>query len=283
MSSQLYHKIQQFYDASSLLWEQTWGEHMHHGYYGPSGTYRLNRRQAQIELVEALLSWAGVSRAACLVDVGCGIGGSTLYLAEKFTAKGIGITLSPVQSGRAEQRAVAAGLAGLVRFEVADALAMPFAPNSFDLVWSLESGEHMPDKARFLQECFRVLKPGGTLVMATWCHRGTDSWAGELTSSEKEHLAAIYQVYCLPYVISLGEYEQIARDCGFLALGTADWSAAVAPFWQAVMDSAWELPTFLGILQSGPETLRGALALDLMRRGYERGLIRFGLLRGTKA
>jgi MPBQ/MSBQ methyltransferase len=52
-----------------------------------------------------------------------------------------------------------------------DALAMSFPDNSFDYVWACESGEHMPDKARYVQEMTRVLKPGGRIVVATWCQR----------------------------------------------------------------------------------------------------------------
>ena len=55
--------------------------------------------------------------------------------------------------------------------QVMDALAMEFPDNSFDLVWACESGEHMPDKAAYVAEMSRVLKPGGTLVIATWCQR----------------------------------------------------------------------------------------------------------------
>ena len=282
MSSSLYQQIQQFYDASSGLWEQTWGEHMHHGYYGRAGTYKMNRRSAQIDLIEELLDWAGVYEVQNLVDVGCGIGGSTLYLAEKFRATATGITLSPVQASRATERAKNYGLAG-VSFRVADALRMPFKDSTFDLVWSLESGEHMPDKETFLQECYRVLKPEGTLVMATWCHRSTDSLAGNLTEDEQRHLQEIYRVYCLPYVISVPEYEAIARQCGFQNLRTDDWSLAVAPFWDMVIGSAFEPQAVVGLLRSGWKTIEAALSLGLMSRGYQRGLIRFGLLRGTKA
>ena len=281
MSFSLYQQIQQFYDASSGLWEQTWGEHMHHGYYGRAGTYRMNRRRAQIDLIEELLDWAGVGEVHNLVDVGCGIGGSTLYLAEKFGATATGITLSPVQASRATERAKAC-VTG-VTFQVADALEMPFADSTFDLVWSLESGEHMPDKKKFLQECYRVLKPGGTLVMATWCHRSTDSLAGDLTEDEQRHLQEIYRVYCLPYVISVPEYEAIARQCGFQNVRTDDWSMAVAPFWDIVIGSAFEPQALVGLLRSGWKTIEAALSLGLMSRGYQRGLIRFGLLRGTKA
>lgn len=282
MTSTLYQQIQQLYDASSGLWEQIWGEHMHHGYYGADGTQKKDRRIAQIDLIEELLNWAGVTHAQRILDVGCGIGGSSLYLSEKFNASATGITLSPVQAARAKERAQAAGLSARADFQVTDALNMPFADDSFDLVWSLESGEHMPDKRKFLQECYRVLKPGGTFIMATWCHRPLAGKAGQLTDDERKHLAEIYRVYALPYVISLPEYESMADKISFQDLRTADWSTAVAPFWDVVIDSAFTPSAILGLIMSGWGTIEAALSLGLMSRGYQRGLVRFGLLCGTK-
>ncbi|BBD57920.1 type 11 methyltransferase [Nostoc sp. HK-01] len=280
MSTTLYQQIQQFYDASSGLWEEIWGEHMHHGFYGADGTQKKERRQAQIDLIEEILRWADVETATNILDVGCGIGGSSLYLAEKFHARATGITLSPVQAARATERAQEMLLNLRSKFLVADAQAMPFADDSFDLVWSLESGEHMPDKTKFLQECYRVLKPGGTLIMATWCHRATDETP--LTADEQKHLQDIYRVYCLPYVISLPEYEAIAHQLPLKNIRTADWSVAVAPFWNIVIDSAFTPSAIFGLLRSGWSTIQGALALGLMGRGYERGLIKFGLVCGNK-
>ena len=317
MTSTLYQQIQQFYDASSGLWEQVWGEHMHHGYYGPDGNLKKERRQAQIDLIEELLSWAGLPdekdlrESYGILDVGCGIGGSTLYLTQKFSSlpgnnfrsdgevdrnfsrsagqsktdtriTATGITLSPVQASRATERAKIAGLESNVNFLVADALNMPFPDDSFDLVWSLESGEHMPDKIKFLQECYRVLKPGGTLILATWCHRPVGETAGELTDAERRELAEIYRVYALPYVISLPEYEEITRSLPFTNIRTADWSKAVAPFWDIVIDSALTPSAIWGLLTSGWTTIQAALSLSLMSRGYQSGLIRFGLICAVK-
>ncbi len=279
MTLTLQDKIKNFYDASSGLWEQVWGEHMHHGYYGADGKTRKDRKQAQIDLIEECLRWANVQSAGQILDVGCGIGGSSLYLAEKYSASVAGITLSPVQVNRATQRAEAADLSQRVSFQVADALAMPFPDESFDLVWSMESGEHMPDKPQFLQECYRVLKPGGKFLMITWCHRPTPP---ALTPDEQQHLEKIYRVYCLPYVISLPEYAQIAQEAGFEAIQTADWSEAVAPFWNLVIDSALTPAALIGLVQSGWTTIQAALSLGLMSRGYERGLVRFGLLCGER-
>ncbi|MBV6623849.1 MAG: methyltransferase domain-containing protein [Rivularia sp. (in: Bacteria)] len=280
MTATLSQQIQQFYDASSGLWEDIWGEHMHHGYYGADGKEQKNRRQAQIDLIEELLQWAQVQQAENILDVGCGIGGSSLYLADKFNAAATGITLSPVQAQRASERAAEFGLQHKTNFQVADALNMPFEDNSFDLVWSLESGEHMPDKNRFLQECYRVLKPGGKLILVTWCHRATDELP--LSAEEKKHLQQIYDVYCLPYVISLPEYEEIARKLPLQNIRTADWSEAVAPFWNVVIDSAFTPKAFFGLLRAGWKTIQGAMSLGLMSRGYKSGLIKFGLLTGIK-
>ena len=280
MTATLTQQIQQFYDASSGLWEDIWGEHMHHGYYGADGKEQKERRIAQIDLIEEVLQWSEVQQAENILDVGCGIGGSSLYLAEKFNANATGITLSPVQAGRASERAIEFGLQDRTNFQVADALNMPFEDNSFDLVWSLESGEHMPEKQNFLQECYRVLKPGGKLILVTWCHRSTDK--STLTADEKKHLEQIYDVYCLPYVISLPEYEEIARQLPLQNIRTADWSQAVAPFWNVVIDSAFTPKAFFGLLRAGWKTIQGAMSLGLMRRGYERGLIKFGLLCGSK-
>lgn len=253
---------------------------MHHGYYGPHGQQRKQRRQAQIDLIEELLNWGQVQQPQQILDVGCGIGGSSLYLAQKYAATVTGITLSPVQAARATARAREAGLASQTKFQVADALQMPFENASFDLVWSLESGEHMPDKTQFLQECCRVLKPGGLLLVATWCHRPPQP---PLTWSEQRLLNDIYRVYYLPYVISLPDYGDIVQNLPLTDIATADWSAAVAPFWDEVIFSALDPQVIWGILNAGLQTLQGALALSFMSRGYRQGLIRYGLVRGTKS
>jgi len=92
-------------------------------------------------MIEQSLATSKVTSATSMVDVGCGIGGSSRYIARKFGCSARGITLSPKQAKRANEITEKAGLGGTVSFQVADALAQPFADNSFDLVWSMESGE----------------------------------------------------------------------------------------------------------------------------------------------
>ena len=141
---------------------------MHHGFYGRDGKERKDNKQAQIDLIEEALKFAKVKNPKSIVDVGCGIGGSSRYLCKKYEASCTGINLSTYQVARATQLAREQNISHLCKFMVADALKMPFDDNSFDLVYSMESGEHMPDKEEFIRECVRVLKPGGTLLLVAW-------------------------------------------------------------------------------------------------------------------
>ncbi|MDB9525981.1 methyltransferase domain-containing protein [Oscillatoria sp. CS-180] len=282
MNSDLYQNIQTFYDDSSELWESVWGEHMHHGFYGFVGTHQKDQQQAQVDLIEALLKWSGITQAEQILDAGCGIGGSALYLCDRYQAAVTGITLSPKQAARATERAAAAGLSDRAQFQVDDVLNTSFPDEQFDFIWSMESGEHYPDKGQFFKESYRLLKPGGTLLMATWCHRPTHSLAGSLTEAEQLHLASIYKVYHLPYVLSLPDYDHLARQAGYADVQTADWSDAVAPFWDAVIKSSLQWDAIVGLVQAGWPTLQGALALGLMRWGFQWGLIRYGVLSARK-
>ena len=92
-----------------------------------------------------------------------------------------GITLSENQAKRATELAAQQGVAN-ADFRVMDALSMDYPDASFDFVWACESGEHMPDKKRYVEEMARVLKPGGRMVVATWCQReeGTKPFTKEV-------------------------------------------------------------------------------------------------------
>ena len=62
MQTALNEGIATFYDESSGLWEQMWGEHMHHGYY-PKGGPKKSNQEAQVDMIEEVLRWAGVTKA----------------------------------------------------------------------------------------------------------------------------------------------------------------------------------------------------------------------------
>lgn len=92
-------------------------------------------------------------------------------------------------------------------FTVMDALKMTFHDNSFDLVWACESGEHMPDKKLYVEEMTRVLRPGGRIIVATWCQR--DEGEKPFTPKEEQKLDFLYSEWTHPHFISI----QVRASC----------------------------------------------------------------------
>lgn len=276
--------IAELYDESSGMWEDIWGDHMHHGYYDSNSTSSISdHRTAQIRMIEEALRFAGVSddpleKPKNIVDVGCGIGGSSRYLARKYGAKCRGITLSPVQAQRAQALAAAQGLADNVSFQVADALEQPFPDREFDLVWSMESGEHMPDKTKFVSELARVAAPGATVIIVTWCHRDLLPSEESLKPEETALLKKICDAYYLPTWCSTADYVKLLQSLSLQDIKAADWSEHVAPFWPAVIRSALTWKGITSLLRSGWKSIKGALAMPLMVEGYKKDLIKFAII-----
>ncbi|CAA7019531.1 unnamed protein product [Microthlaspi erraticum] len=282
--------IAEFYNETSGLWEEIWGDHMHHGFYDPDSSVQLSdsgHREAQIRMIEESLRFAGVTdgeeeeeekKIKRVVDVGCGIGGSSRYLASKFGAECVGITLSPFQAKRANDLAAAQSLSNKVSFQVADALDQPFEDGTFDLVWSMESGEHMPDKAKFVNELVRVAAPGGRIIIVTWCHRNLSQGEEALQPWEQNLLDRICKTFYLPAWCSTSDYVQLLQSLSLEDIKYADWSDNVAPFWPAVIRTALTWKGLVSLLRSGMKSIKGALTMPLMIEGFKKGVIKFGII-----
>ena len=101
-----------------------------------------------------------------ILEVGVGTGLS-LELYPDYT-RVVGIDLSEPMLKQARAKVKDENLTSVEDLLIMDAQNMSFADNSFDLVWSLESGEHMPDKQQFVNELLRVATPGGRIIIVTW-------------------------------------------------------------------------------------------------------------------
>ncbi|CAK9166004.1 unnamed protein product [Ilex paraguariensis] len=143
----------------------------------------------------------------------------------------------------------------------------------------MESGEHMPDKIKFVSELARVAAPGATIIIVTWCHRDLSASEESLQPQEKELLNKICDAYFLPAWCSTADYVKLLESLSLQDIKAADWSQYVAPFWPAVIRSAltWKGLTSL-LLRSGWKTIKGALAMPLMIQGYKKDLIKFAII-----
>jgi len=287
------------YDAWTRegILEYYWGEHIHLGWYTDEelkrGYLRKNFVEAKYNFTQRMMDFGDVVSASKdtttqkkkkILDVGCGIGGTTRYLAKELgpDTQVTGITLSPEQARRAASLAAERDVPN-AEFQVMDALNMSFADATFDVVWGCESGEHMPDKKRYVEEMTRVLKPGGKLVIATWCQR--DNSTRSFTDEEHGALDFLYSEWTHPYFISIKDYADIMRGTDQLdAIHTEDWAKNTIASWR---HSIW-VGVFdpWPVLKAGPRVwwkcLRDGICLERMHRAFRRGLMQYGMFTATK-
>lgn len=260
-----------------------WGDHIHLGHYG-SPPQRKDFLGAKSDFVHEMVRWGGLDRLSSgttVLDVGCGIGGSSRILARDYGFVVTGVTISPQQVKRA-QELTPPDLA--VQFQVDDAMALSFPDASFDVVWSIEAGPHMPDKAIFAKELMRVLKPGGVLVVADWNQR--DDRQIPLNFWEKPVMQQLLDQWSHPAFSSIEGFAELLQATGLVQgnVVTADWTEPTLPSW---LDSIWQgVARPSGLVRFGLsgllKSLREVPTLLLMRLAFGAGLCRFGMFRAVR-
>lgn len=265
------------------LLEDLWGEHIHLGHYGrPAGSRDF--RQAKADFVRMLALWGGLDQLApgsTVLDVGCGIGGSSRLLAREFGLRVIGISISPGQIERA--RSLTPQDLDC-RFQVMDALALDLPDGSVDAVWTVEAAPHIADKQRFADELLRVLRPGGRLVAADWNRR--DDHGRPYSSLEAWVLEQLQVQWAHPPFASIREVcRDLARaDAAGGAPANpewADWSVETLPSWPDSVLEGVRRP--MAVLRHGPrgilKALREVPTILLMWWAFGTGLMQFGVFR----
>ncbi|MDQ4105027.1 MAG: methyltransferase domain-containing protein [Actinomycetota bacterium] len=145
-----------------------------------------------------------------VLDAGCGVGGSSLWLATERNAEVVGITLAARQVAMARGNADRRGLADRVHFEVADFTATSFPDASFDIVWAVESMCHASRKAAFYQEASRLLRPGGRVVVADFVRA-----ARPLDATGERLLHEWLTGWAVPDIDTPGEHLEHLAAAGF--------------------------------------------------------------------
>lgn len=166
-------------------------------YYGGSGFYNFgywatgatSQREASEALVDTLLARLP-NKTGSILDVACGLGASTKRLLRSYPPEMVtAINISDAQVATARQNAPGATVLRM------DAVKLAFADASFDAVICVEAAFHFDTRAAFLAEAFRVLKPGGGLVLSDILFRGFTSSISDRLGVPKANLVPDIAAY----------------------------------------------------------------------------------------
>jgi tocopherol O-methyltransferase len=258
-------RIIEHYDIVSPYYQFLWGEHIHHGYWIRGDE---SKETAQIQLIDHLAQLANIKIGSRILDIGCGFGGSSLYLAKKYGASTIGITISPVQVQMAKEAAAKANLDA--SFLLMDAEEMQFA-QPFDLLWSVESISHYHDPRKFFASAVKLLKPGGCFALTDWFQKEN------LSPADKKKFIAPIEKGMMVELHRMKDYSEFLISSGLHVVHRQDLTLNCVKSWDLGLDiikgkTIWSLATKLGA-----EFVTNLKAFHAMRAGFASGNFVYGL------
>lgn len=258
-------QIRWHYDLCTPFYNLLWGNHIHHGLFdGP-----VSPRQAQRRLIEYVADAAAIPRGADVLDIGCGMGGSSIHLARSRGCRVTGVTLSPVQRLWATTAGRLAGVSRRTRFLRADAEQVQFPAASFDRLWTIECTEHLFDKPAFFARAAAWLRPGGRFAICAWMDgaRGLD-----------EQVRKVAQAFLCPSFGSLDDYCAWLTTGGLTIEHTSDLTQRVARTWDVCEQRVRRSGVGLLARLAGRDTLEFVRHFRTLGEAYETRAMIYGCI-----
>lgn len=278
-----YHKkIIDYYAATENSYRDAWDLDnslaIHYDYWDEKVT---SFPQSLLRMNEVMIEAAGIADGEAVLDAGCGIGGSALFIASVIGAKVTGITLSEKQVMQAVAIAGKKDVSGLVEFKAMNYAATSFPDASFDVVWGCESICYADDKELFIREAWRLLKPGGRLVVA-------DGFVPELENNDHPVIRQMLDGWEVNYLETPERFQQFMQQAGFgniryrnISRYTAHSSRRLYRFYHlALLYQLWKRLSFSN--PATPVQKRNILTCKYQYHGMKKGLWQYGLVSGCK-
>lgn len=258
-------KIIDHYDRVSPYYYSLWGDHLHHGYWIRGDE---SKETAQLQLIEHLARLADVRLGSEVLDIGCGFGGSSMFLARQYSAAATGITISPVQVEMANRAAQSAGVRAT--FLLMDAEDLHF-DKQFDLLWSVESISHYQDIPKFFASAAKFLKPGGTFALTDWFKKEN------LSPAKHEKLISPIEQGMMVELQTMDDYAGYLDTSGLQIVCRQVLTPNCAKTWDLCLDIIKDKSFWTLAAQQGAEFLAYLRAFRAMRAAFASGVFVYGL------
>ena len=278
-----YHKrIVEYYQASENAYKDAWDLNnslaIHYGYWDKKVK---SFPQSLVRMNEVMADAAGIKQTDRVLDAGCGVGGSSIFLASAISCKVTGITLSEKQAQQAIDNAKKNSVEQLVDFKVMDFCKTDFPAESFDVVWGCESICYADDKEQFVKEAFRLLKPGGRLIVA-------DGFVTDFKNNDNSVIRHWLNGWQVNYLETIHQFCQFMQQAGFtdilykdISKYTAHSSRRLNKFYYLASLYLW-WKKLISSRRATEMQKKNIVACKYQYRGMKKDLWLYGLIVGVK-
>lgn len=207
-------RVRAYYDANTWKFLLASSQRaIHRELWGPG----VSTRAEALHHTHALILGEIGPQDHRVLDLGCGVGAGSLFLARERPVDVVGVTISPTQARLAERFARRARpLRGAVRFVVADFTALPDELAGFDLAFAIESFVHADPASAFFRSAARALRPGGVLVIIDDVRVSDDA---------DPRIDDFQRGWHAPSLLSVEEVASVAGDAGLELVASRDLSS----------------------------------------------------------
>lgn len=262
--------IQTHYDLATPFYRLLWGVHIHHGLWEADESPET----AQQQLIDRLATAADLREGDRVLDVGCGMGGTSIDLARRMRCRVTGLTLSPVQQAWASATGRWQGVGRRTRFLRRDAETVTFPAGSFDVVWSVECTEHLFDKPALFRRAAGWLTPGGRVAICAWL-------AGEGPDAVAK-ATAVCEGFLCPSLGTADDYQGWMKSAGLTVVTFDDLTVNVLRTWEICKERMRHPALRYGSRLLGLDMFRFVEHFDTLLDAYRTGAMRYGLFVARK-
>lgn len=273
--------ILEYYDYTMPFYRILWHGNTHALHHGLWNKNTKHHKDALINTNRFLAEQISITKGFYVLDAGCGIGGTALWLAREYGVRVLGITLSEKQARKACLLAKKYQLTEFLTFVVKDYCNTGYPDETFDVVWALESVCHAADKEAFLRESHRILKIGGQVIIS-------DGFLlrNPCNHEERDILKTFLDGLVLPHLAHIEDFEVSMNNIGFQNVAVWNMTQAVLP----TVKRAYVLSLITYPIFKVSEWLRITRPLLLCsnragiaeKKGVDAGLMGYAVFRGQR-
>lgn len=214
----------QWCDKSYQHWGQTSQNEVYEIHYGFYDKNHKTHKRSLMRMNEVISSKLNPQKKWNILDAGCGVGASSIYLAKNHDVTVTGITVSKYQVKKAKKFAKKYGIKRKVQFKIQNFENTNFKPETFNGVFGLESICYASDKKDFINEAYRLLKPGGHFVCADFF-----AIKKNLNPTEKYAMDNWLNGWVMPNIALKDYFQKSMKNAGFKNIQIADITKNILP------------------------------------------------------